>query len=766
MVLTHTLGFPRFGRDRELKRAQERYWHGAIDRQTLEATGRALRVQHWLWQSEAGIDLLPVGDFSFYDGVLDMAALLGVIPERFRTGSQARVDTHLDLDTYFRMARGRAPSGPDVMACEMTKWFDTNYHYIVPELAADQRFRLGAETLFEQVDEAHAQGHRVTPVLIGPVTFLWLSKARGGEQAKLALLDRLLPAYRSILERLAGQGVDWVQLDEPILATDLEAPWRAALEAAYRALGDSAVETRPRLLLAHYFGPLGPHLELAASLSVDGLHADLTAAPEELDTLADALGPAQVLSAGVIDGRNVWATDLEAWLPRLERARKRLGDRLWIAPSCSLLHVPLDVERETHLDPELRGWLAFALQKLEEVAALGRALNDGRGAAESVLARNRDALASRRRSARIHRSQTRERAAAIDDAMAERSQPYAERAPAQHAHLRLPAYPTTTIGSFPQTAEIRRARRRYRAGEIAAEVYHAEMRGHIEQTVRRQERLELDVLVHGEPERNDMVEYFGELLDGFCFTRHGWVQSFGSRGVKPPIIYGDVRRPAPMTVDWSRYAQSLTRAPLKAMLTGPVTILQWSFARDDQPRRSTCEQIALALREEVADLETAGLSVVQIDEPAFREGLPLRRAEWSGYLAWATRAFRLAAAVAQPRTQIHTHMCYSEFNDIIDAIAELDADVITIETSRSQMELLDAFVRFEYPNEIGPGVYDIHSPRVPEVDEMVALLERARELIPAQRLWVNPDCGLKTRSWEEVQPALANMVTAAQRMRI
>ncbi len=759
MATTHALGFPRIGARRELKRALDTYWRGEIDQDTLLRTGRDLRSRHWALQAEAGLDLVPVGDFSFYDHVLDTSVLLGVIPERF--GRKIGED-NVDLDRYFRMARGRAPRGEDVTACEMTKWFDTNYHYIVPELAHDQRFTLHAHTFEAQLDEARAERRRSKPVLLGPLTYLWLGKPRGAAFDKLELLERLLPIYAELLQRLAVRGIEWVQIDEPILVCDLDAAWQAAFKAAYQQL---AAQQSPKLLLTTYFGGLGDNLEWALQLPVGGVHVDLARAPEQLSEILSRLPDNKVLSAGVVDGRNIWRTDLEAWLEPLERVHDQLGDRLWLAPSCSLLHVPVDLTGETRLDDELRNWLAFGVQKLEEVALLGRALREGRASLAHALTANRAALAARRDSSRIHNAAVQQRLHAVTPAMSRRASAYSQRAPLQRARLNLPLLPTTTIGSFPQTQSIRAARRDYRAGRLDRGTYEERMRAEIKHTIKAQEALGLDMLVHGEPERNDMVEYFGELLEGFASTQQGWVQSFGSRCVKPPIIYGDVRRAGPMTVEWIRYAQSLTERPVKGMLTGPVTILQWSFVRDDQPRADTCQQIALALRDEVGDLEAAGIRAIQVDEPALREGLPLRGSERAAYLGWAVRAFRLATAGVQDETQTHSHMCYSEFNDIIRAIAELDADVITIEASRSDMELLAVFAEFDYPNEIGPGVYDIHSPRVPSVAEIAQQLENAAEVITQQRLWINPDCGLKTRAWEESKPALANMIAAAHKLR-
>ncbi len=753
----HNLGFPRIGRKRELKQAVESYWQGEIDRDQLERIGKELRERHWRLQAEAGLDLIPVGDFSWYDQILDFSAMLGVIPPRFGWDGE-----QVDLDTTFRMARGRAPSGTPAAACEMTKWFDTNYHYLVPEFWPGQTFRLSTSKLFEEIAEAQALGHEVKPVLPGPLTYLWLGKTKGETFDKLTLLDALLPVYGEILQRLKAQGVEWVQIDEPILVLDLPQAWKNRFEAAYNRLQVPGL----KLLLTTYFGALGDNLAVATRLPVAGLHIDAVRAPEQLETVLDQLPAYKVLSVGIIDGRNVWRADLDNALATLRHARERLGERLWIAPSCSLLHVPVDLEQEEELDAELKSWLAFATQKLDELATLQRALafDDDPGVA-AKLADARTALEARRHSSRIHSPAVRERLEKVTGAMARRNRPYPERAPLQRKWLKLPLFPTTTIGSFPQTPEIRRTRRDYREGKLSEQEYTARIRAEIARVVEKQEQLGLDVLVHGEPERNDMVEYFGELLEGFAFTRFGWVQSYGSRCVKPPIIFVDVSRPAPMTVEWIRYAQSLTSRPMKGMLTGPVTILNWSFVRDDQPRSATCAQIALAIRDEVQDLERAGIKVIQIDEAALREGLPLRKGEWQAYLEWAVHAFRLTASGVADDTQIHTHMCYSEFNDIIESIAAMDADVITIETSRSDMELLDVFEAFEYPNEIGPGVYDIHSPNVPTVEEMVALMEKAAQRIPAERLWVNPDCGLKTRGWPEVEQALANMVEAAKRLR-
>ncbi|WP_175704795.1 5-methyltetrahydropteroyltriglutamate--homocysteine S-methyltransferase [Burkholderia ambifaria] len=760
MVTTHNLGFPRIGAQRELKFGLERYWKGESSRDALKALGAELRARHW--NAQRDLDLAPIGDFSFYDQVLDMSFTLGNLPKRVQ-GFHGDV-----LDNYFRVARGRSAQAEDehaaccggVSAGEMTKWFDTNYHYIVPEFHADTNFSLDPSCLLQQLAEARALGVAGKPVILGPVTYLWLGKAKD-DSDRLALLPKLLPVYGALLDTLTAQGVEWVQIDEPILVTELDAEWRQALRTAYAAL-----ETRRiKLLLATYFGTLGDNLTLAASLPVDGLHVDAINARDEVDALVRELPADRVLSVGAINGRNIWKTDLNATLDWLEPLAKQLGERLWIAPSCSLLHVPVDLASDEKLDAEIRAWLAFALQKLDELKVLATALNEGRDKVADALAANAAASDSRRRSPRVNNPEVKAALARIDAQLGNRASPYTQRAPKQSARLNLPAFPTTTIGSFPQTADIRHARSQFKAGALDEAGYRAAMQAEIERSVREQESLELDVLVHGEAERNDMVEYFGEQLDGYAFSQFGWVQSYGSRCVKPPILFGDISRPKAMTVEWITYAQSLTNKPMKGMLTGPVTILNWSFVRDDQPRSVSCYQLALAIRDEVLDLEKAGVRVIQIDEAALREGLPLRRAQWGEYLKWAVEAFRITANGVQDDTQIHTHMCYSEFNDIIASIADMDADVITIETSRSDMELLDAFDSFRYPNEIGPGVYDIHSPNIPTQDHIVGLMKKAAERIPAERLWVNPDCGLKTRQWAEVIPALTNMVAAAKTLR-
>lgn len=753
--VTH-LGFPRIGARRELKQALESHWRGETSADTLRARAEALRAHHWQLQREAGVDVPPSNDFSLYDHVLDTAFAFDAIPERYRPLLEPE-----PLAAYFAMARGHQAGGIDVHALEMTKWFDTNYHYLVPELHAGQRFALRGRKALDEYRQARALGIETRPVLVGPITFLLLSKMVDGSD-RWALLDALLAVYAELLGELASAGAQWVQLDEPALVLDLDEATREAFSRAYAQL---AACMRPKLLLATYFGALDDNLPLAAALPADGLHVDLVRGRAQLDAVLRALPAGRVLSAGLVDGRNIWRTRLDEALTLARYAQGHLGaERLWLSASCSLLHVPVDLAQEKSLDAGLRGWLAFARQKLEELRTLADVL-DGRADADGALRASRQAQDSRRASPRVHRDDVARREAALDANAPRRTRPYPARATLQQSVLGLPRYPTTTIGSFPQTHEVRQARARFLSGKLAPAGYDAFIAGQIEHCVRVQEELGLDVLVHGEFERNDMVEYFGERLDGFAFTRHGWVQSYGSRCVKPPVIYGDVARPAPMTVHWSRYAQSLTPRPMKGMLTGPVTILQWSFVRDDQERARTCRQIALALRDEVRDLEAAGIKVIQIDEPALREGLPLRRGDWKAYLDWAVESFRIAACGVRDETQVHTHMCYAEFNDIIEAVAALDADVISIETSRSRMELLDAFVRFDYPNAIGPGVYDIHSPRVPSANDMLALLERASDVLAPEQLWVNPDCGLKTRGWPEVEAALRAMVHAARILR-
>nr|WP_315431488.1 5-methyltetrahydropteroyltriglutamate--homocysteine S-methyltransferase [uncultured Albidiferax sp.] len=769
----HTLGFPRMGANRELKVALESHWRGDSTVAELEAVGAELRARHWALQRDAGLDFVTVGDFAFYDHVANHIQLLGCEPARFGfSGNET------ELARYFAMARGvnadhdhsaecgcGTASTQGQPALEMTKWFDSNYHYLVPEFSAATQFQIASERLFDEVAQAKQAGHAVKAVMLGPLSFLWLGKEKQAGFDRLSLLDSLLPVYESILARLKATGADWVQIDEPILGLDLPDAWRHAFEPAYWQLARSGAQ----LLLATYFSPLQENLRLACQLPVAGLHVDAVRAPEELVGVTDWLPAHKLLSVGIVDGRNIWRTDLDATLARLRPVADKHQGPLWLAPSCSLLHVPYSLAQEDRLDPDIQSWLAGAVEKLAELRTLQAAL-DGQNPTVAMAA-SRAACAARRASPRVHRADVAlrlARATADDD---RRSSAFTQRQAVQKDRLKLPLLPTTTIGSFPQTSEIRAARPAFKRGTLDAARYRAKMEAEITLAVRQQEALGLDVLVHGEAERNDMVEYFGEQLDGFAFTANGWVQSYGSRCVKPPIIFGDVARPAPMTVDWTVYAQSLTQRPMKGMLTGPITMLQWSFVRDDQPRSTTAQQIAWAIRDEVLDLERADIAIIQIDEPAIREGLPLRRAGWKPYLDWATRAFRTTASGVRDDTQIHTHMCYAEFNDILPDIAAMDADVITIETSRSGMELLQGFGgqggadSFNYPNDIGPGVYDIHSPRVPSVEAMAQLVRKAAGVVPLDRLWVNADCGLKTRSWAETQTALGNMVQAAQQLR-
>ena len=770
MTIASNLGFPRIGQRRELKTALEAFWAGKLDQRGLDDVAGALRERHWKTQAGAGINHIPSGDFCLYDHVLATACMLGAIPDGYGWS-----DGPVGTATLFALARGsrgteaEAAAGikPGQPALEMTKWFDTNYHYLVPRLDAGQKFSLTSNPILAQFEEASAMNLRTRPVVLGPISFLLLAKMTDGSDP-LALLDRLVPIYGKILGALKAAGAAWVQIDEPVLALDLSERTRQAFTEVYGALNATPA---PEILLTSYFGPLGENLATAASLPVAGLHVDLVRGGGELDAVLRAMPEDRWLSLGIVDGRNIWRTDLRSALVTLRQVTAVRGKRrIMVAPSCSLLHVPFDVTLETKLDPEVRGWLAFAVQKLEEVTVLARGLDEGDDAIAAQLAKSDDAVRSRGSSPRVHRADVAERLAAITPAMARRATPYQERRAAQQAKLQLPLFPTTTIGSFPQTAQVRHNRTALARHEITDETYDRTVEGWIGDAVRWQEEIGLDVLVHGEFERNDMVKYFGEQLEGYGFTQHGWVQSYGSRCVAPPIIWGDVSRPAPMTVRWSAYAQSQTTRPMKGMLTGPVTMLQWSFVRDDIPRSQVCCQLALAIRDEVADLEAAGIPVIQVDEPAFREGLPLRHADWAAYLDWAVACFRLSTASVRDETSIHTHMCYAEFNDIIQAIGDMDADVISVETTRSRMELLDAFTPRQdgtsgYPAEIGPGVWDIHSQRVPDATEMVQLLGLARQRLQDWQIWVNPDCGLKTRGWDEVRPALENLVAAARQLR-
>ncbi|MBL4804944.1 MAG: 5-methyltetrahydropteroyltriglutamate--homocysteine S-methyltransferase [Alphaproteobacteria bacterium] len=769
MVLATNLGFPRIGPMRELKKAVEAYWKGKSSKDELLAVGKELRAQNWKLQKDAGLDHIPSNDFAYYDQILDLTTTLGLIPSRYKHDGGK-----IDLDTYFAMARGAQKNGVDVTAMEMTKWYDTNYHYIVPEFEEGMTPKLSSTKIFDEYEEAKAHGIDTRPVIVGPATYTFLGKPQYEGFKHEEFVQTLIPVYNEILEGLAERGAKWVQIDEPVFALDLCEIGQGTIKAAYDKL------KKPeglKVLVATYFESLKDNAELAFSLPVDAIHIDLCRGSGRANTTANdpakdieqalsLIGDSKVLSLGVVDGRNIWKNDLADSLGKVERAVEALGtDRVFVGPSCSLLHTPVDLNSETQLDDELKGWMAYATQKLDEIAAIAKGATDGRENIAAELATSEQAQNSREASTRIHDRAVEDRVANISDDMKERKSAFATRQEVQHKALNLPLYPTTTIGSFPQTQDIRKARSAFKKGDIDEQAYKEAMEKEIREVVEFQHEADIDVLVHGEPERNDMVEYFGEQLKGFAFSKFGWVQSYGSRCVKPPIIFGDVSRPDPMTVDWSKYAQSQTDKIMKGMLTGPITILQWSFVRDDQPRNDTARQIALAIRDEVSDLEEAGIKMIQIDEAAFREGLPLRRDDWKEYLDNAVENFRLTSCCVEDETQIHTHMCYSEFNDVIDSIGAMDADVISIETSRSQMELLDAFVDYKYPNEIGPGVYDIHSPRVPSVDEMTALLEKAKKVLDERQIWVNPDCGLKTRGWPEVKDALKNMVTAAKHMR-
>ena len=765
-MLTNNLGYPRIGSDRALKKACEAYWAGKISTQVLLKTGQNIRALNWELQQNEGISFIPGNDFSFYDQVLDHSLMFGAIPARYH--DVILNGKHGELDLYFAMARGYQQDGLDITAMEMTKWFDTNYHYIVPEFHKDQQFKLFSTKVVDEFKEAKRLGIKTKPVMIGPVSYLLLGKEKETGFHRIELINNLLPVYLELLKGLEANQAEWIQFDEPFLALDLSEAEQAAVDYVYRTIRKSF--PRLKILVATYFDQLGENLQLVVNLPVSALHIDLVRAPEQLDAVLDQLPKPMILSLGLVDGRNIWKNDYKTSLQLIHRATARLGaERVWIAASCSLIHSPCDLDLETNeksLSAELKQWLAFAKQKVQEISALALiAAAPTSEQAATLLSANTASQESRRNSEKIHRPEVKARVAAITDQDARRNSPFAIRSEIQHESLKLPLFPTTTIGSFPQTAEVRSWRSKFKKGELNQEQYDALIAKETEETIRFQEETGIDVLVHGEFERNDMVEYFGEQLAGFAFTKNGWVQSYGSRCVKPPVIYGDVYRPEAMTVRWSSFAQSLTSKWVKGMLTGPVTILQWSFVRNDQPRSETCTQIALAIRDEVTDLENAGIKIIQIDEPAIREGLPLRKSAWQDYLSWAVRAFRISASSVRDDTQIHTHMCYSEFNDIITNIADMDADVITIECSRSQMELLGAFADFKYPNEIGPGVYDIHSPRVPDRSEMVTLLEKAGAVIPARQLWVNPDCGLKTRHWEETKKALIEMVAAAKTMR-
>ncbi|MES2519117.1 MAG: 5-methyltetrahydropteroyltriglutamate--homocysteine S-methyltransferase [Bacteroidota bacterium] len=762
-MLKNNLGYPRIGSQRELKKACESYWTGKISQTQLLEVGQKIRQQNWLLQQQAGIDLIPSNDFSFYDQVLDHSLMLGATPARYQAVLAENPQNTL-LDQYFAMARGYQKDGLDIKAMEMTKWFDTNYHYLVPEFTKNQTFELSSTKIFDEFKEALALGIKTKPVLLGPVSYLLIGKEKEAGFHRLELLPQLLVVYAEIIDQLIKMGADWIQFDEPCLALDLTYADRDALRFTYNTFKTKF--PAQKTLLATYFDGLRENLLLATHLPICMLHVDLVRYPEQFEMVLDAIQKPMSLSLGLIDGRNIWKNDYQKSISFIEKAFRKLGsDRVAISPSCSLIHSPcdLDLEKdEERLPAEVKNWMAFAKQKLQEISDLYEISAHDK---TEILAKNQLSIQSRRDATLIHKTAVKERVLALTQADTERKSVFKIRQEKQKSLLKLPLFTTTTIGSFPQTDDVRQLRAKYKKGEISTETYESGIETFIKNSVDWQESIGLDVLVHGEFERNDMVEYFGELLEGYVFTQNGWVQSYGSRCVKPPVIYGDIARPAAMTVRWTSFAQSLTKKYMKGMLTGPITILQWSFVRDDQPRSETMLQIALAIRDEVSDLEKAGIRIIQIDEAAIREGLPLRKSDYEAYLSNAVKAFRVASSSVQDETQIHTHMCYSEFNDIIKNIAEMDADVITIETSRSQMELLDAFHDFNYPNEIGPGVYDIHSPRVPTVEEMVGLLEKALTVLPAENIWVNPDCGLKTRKWAETEQALINMVSAANTVR-
>jgi 5-methyltetrahydropteroyltriglutamate--homocysteine methyltransferase len=762
MIKTASLGFPRIGANRELKKAVESFWKKSSNEVDLKKSAQEIRHNNWQLQQKSGIDFIPSNDFSFYDQVLDNIALFGAIPQRFVKSFKFNLGEVVGLDLLFAMARGAQRENVDVTAMEMTKWFDTNYHYLVAEFAKNQQFKISSSKIFDEFLEAKKAGIETRPVILGPVTFLLLGKAIDGSN-KLDLLDNLLESYQELFKKLHEIGVKDVQIDEPFLVTDLSKEAVQAYIKAYPQLRKFAGSIK--LHLATYFESLEENAELAFDLQTDSVHVDLVRAPQQFEKVLNLVRENQTLSLGLVDGRNIWINNIENSIAIAKKAVAKLGkNRVIIAPSCQLLHVPVSLQSETVLDLEIKSWLSFATEKLLEIVAIAKAVNGEESSVQSLIDNNKKAVANRKISAKIHNQEVKKRVAKIDESLLNRENNYEQRKKIQKA-LNLPLLPTTTIGSFPQTKEVRKARADFKAGIISVSEYEKFIKEETARTVKFQEEIGIDVLVHGEFERNDMVEYFGEQLSGFCFTKNGWVQSYGSRCVKPPVIFGDVSRPKAMTVEWATYAQSLTSKIMKGMLTGPITILQWSFVRDDQPRKDTTMQIAFAIRDEVLDLEKAGIKIIQIDEAALREGLPIRQKNWSEYLKWAVDAFRITASVAQDRTQIHTHMCYSEFNDIISAIADMDADVISIETSRSQMELLNAFINFKYPNEIGPGVYDIHSPRVPSVDEMEQLLNKALKVLDPEQIWVNPDCGLKTRDWPETKSALRGMVEATKKIR-
>jgi len=749
MITTATIGYPRIGPKRELKKVLESYWKGDVDENELQKTAKELRKNVWKVQKDNGIDLITSNDFSFYDQILDMICLLGAVPKRYKWSGN-----NIDLKTYFAMARGSQTKDLDVGALEMTKWFDTNYHYLVPELEKDQTFKISSNKPFDEYEEAKSFGFETKPVLIGPITFLLLSKSVDGSNT-IELLDKVLPVYLEIIKKLNEIGANWIQIDEPIFVKDLDQNIISKIKNTLNEIKSAAGSSK--ILLATYFESIDQKIkEEIFNSNIDCVHLDLVRGKKNFEYIKNSN---KNLSLGVVNGRNIWKSDLTKIIEQL----KTIENDIIISSSCPLLHTPYDLDLETKVPEDIKKWLAFSKQKLQELNTLKENINNGKE--EEKLALNKSDIQDRIQSELIHDEAVKLRIKTINDQILNRLSKYEERAKIQKDIFNLPLYPTTTIGSFPQTKDVRQARAKNRKGELSNQDYEKFLEDKTIETIRQQEDLGIDVIVHGEFERNDMVEYFGENLKGFTFTSSGFVQSYGSRCVKPPIIFGDVSRPSPMTVRWSKFAQEQTSSIVKGMLTGPITILQWSFVRDDQPRQTTAEQIAFAIRDEVADLEKNGIRMIQIDEPALREGLPLKRSDWDSYLKWSVNAFKISSAVAKDETQIHTHMCYAEFEDIIDSIAALDADVISIETSRSRMELLKTFEQFKYPNEIGPGVYDIHSPRVPKKSEMIELIKKASKQIDPKRLWVNPDCGLKTRGWPETIDALKEMVAAAKELR-
>ena len=757
MILSSNLGYPRIGPSRELKWLLESFWKKKIDEKTLSENLSNIKKNNWLKQKKAGINYIPSNDFSLYDHVLDLCFSMNVIPKRFN-----KMKKRNRLDLYFAMGRGFQNGRIDIKAMEMTKWFDTNYHYIVPEFEANQNFKLVYSKILDEFLEAKNFGIITRPVILGPLSFIYLGKSVFKNFNKLNLLNKLLPVYKKILKSLKDAGAEWIQVDEPILSLDLDNKYINKFIPTYKKLRKDS----PKILLTSYFSSLFPNYNILKKINVDGIHVDLINTNiKDLDKILRSFPKNSFFSAGIVNGRNIWKNDLFKSITIIKRIKNKINkDKLIISSSCSLLHSPVDLNKEDNLDIRIKDWLSFADQKLEEITFLQKYFNSKFNNASKYFLENKKSKKKRKFSKLIHNSSVKKRINSINSKLLKRKNSYVVRRLAQE-DLNLPQFPTTTIGSFPQTNEVRKKRLKFKKNEISKTNYEKFLKRETSLAIKFQENIDMDVLVHGEFERNDMVEYFGEQLQGFIFTKFGWVQSYGSRCVKPPIIFGDIKRIKPMTVFWSKYAQSLTKKLVKGMLTGPVTILQWSFVRDDQPREITCKQISLALLDEVLDLEKNGLKIIQIDEPALREGLPLRKSNWSSYLKWAIDSFKIASSSVKDETQIHTHMCYCEFDDILDSIEKLDADVISIETSRSNMELLDSFKNYKYPNSIGPGVYDIHSPRVPTIKEMKFLLEKAQKFINKDNLWVNPDCGLKTRGWPEVKKALKSMTIVAKSLR-